>query len=100
MLYFIPAWYQKNEWKENEQNWYMRRMHTEFDDTVKQIQLFHRSKAYPYQIMLLSYAPNFRHFGKLYCVYNGVVKRYANFKHNNCQNAYSNRNAPMAIGVN
>ena len=62
MLYFIPAWYQKNEWKENEQNWYMRRMHTEFDDTVKQIQLFHRSKAYPYQIMLLSYAPNFRHF--------------------------------------
>ena len=62
MLYFIPAWYQKNEWNENEQNWYMRRMHTEFDDTVKQMQLFHRSKAYPYQIMLLSYAPNFRHF--------------------------------------
>lgn len=62
MLYFIPAWYQKNEWNENEQNWYMRRMHTEFDDTVKQIQLFHRSKAYPYQMILLSYAPNFRHF--------------------------------------
>lgn len=62
MLYFIPAWYQKNRWNENEQNWYMRKMHTEFDDTVKQIQLFHRSKAYPYQIMLLSYAPNFRHF--------------------------------------
>ncbi len=37
-------------------------MHTEFDDTVKQIQLFHRSRACPYQIMLLSYAPNFRHF--------------------------------------
>ena len=37
-------------------------MHTEFDDTVKQIQLFHRNKAYPYQIMLLSFAPNFRHF--------------------------------------
>ena len=62
MLYFIPAWYQKNRWNENEQNWYMRKMHTEFDDTVKQIQLFHRSKAYPYRIMLLSYAPNFRHF--------------------------------------
>lgn len=62
MLYFIPAWYQKDEWKENEQNWYMRRMHTEFDDSVKQMQLFHRSKAYPYQIILLSYAPNFRHF--------------------------------------
>lgn len=62
MLYFIPAWYQKNEWTENEQNWYVRRMHTEFDDTVKQMQLFHRSKAYPYQLILLSYAPNFRHF--------------------------------------
>lgn len=37
-------------------------MHTEFDDTVKHIQLFHRNKAYPYQILLLSYAPNFRHF--------------------------------------
>ncbi len=62
MLYFIPAWYQKNEWNENEMNWYVRRMQTEFDDTVKQMQLFHRSKAYPYQLMLLSYAPNFRHF--------------------------------------
>lgn len=37
-------------------------MHTEFDDTVKQIQLFHRSGVCPYQIILLSYAPNFRHF--------------------------------------
>lgn len=62
MLYFIPAWYQQNQWCENEQKWYVRRTHTEFDDTVKQIQLFHRSKAYPYQIMLLSFAPNFRHF--------------------------------------
>lgn len=62
MLYFIPAWYQKNTWCENEQIWYVRRMHTEFDDTVKQIQLFHRSRAFPYQIMLLSFAPNFRHF--------------------------------------
>lgn len=62
MLYFIPAWYQQNRWCENEQRWTVRRMHTEFDDTVKQIQLFHRSKACPYQIMLLSFAPNFRHF--------------------------------------
>lgn len=62
MLYFIPAWYQQNQWCENEQRWSVRRMHTEFDDTVKQIQLFHRSKAYPYKIMLLSYTPNLRHF--------------------------------------
>ncbi len=62
MLHFIPAWYQQNQWCENEQSWFVRRMHTEFDDTVKQIQLFHRSKAYPYQIMLLGFAPNFRHF--------------------------------------
>ncbi len=62
MLYFIPAWYQENDWRENEQRWYVRRTRTEFDDTVKQIQLFHRSGAYPYRIMLLSHAPNFRHF--------------------------------------
>ena len=62
MLYFIPAWYRQDQWRENEQKWYMRRMHTEFDDTVKQIQLFHRNNVYPYQIMLLSSAPNFRHF--------------------------------------
>lgn len=62
MLYFIPAWYQQGQWSESEQNWYVRRAHTEFDDTVKQIQLFHRSGAFPYQIMLLSFAPNFRHF--------------------------------------
>ena len=62
MLYFIPAWYQQNKWCENEQYWYTRRTRTEFDDTVKHIQLFHRSKAYPFQIMLLSHAPNFRHF--------------------------------------
>lgn len=62
MLYFIPAWYQQNNWCENEQYWYRRRLKTEFDDTVKHIQLFHRSQAYPFQIMLLSFAPNFRHF--------------------------------------
>ncbi len=62
MLYFLPAWYQQNNWCENEQKWYARRTHTEFDDTVKHIQLFHRSKPYPFKIMLLSFAPNFRHF--------------------------------------
>ena len=62
MLFFIPAWYQQNQWCENEQSWRVRRMHTEFDDTVKQIQLFHRNRACPYQIMLLGFAPNFRHF--------------------------------------
>lgn len=62
MLYFIPAWYQQNEWCENEQYWYARRMRTEFDDTVKHIQLFHRSQAFPFRVMLLSFAPNFRHF--------------------------------------
>lgn len=62
MLYFIPAWYQDGQWSESEQIWYIRRTHTEFDDTVKQVQLFHRSGFYPYQILLLGYAPNFRHF--------------------------------------
>lgn len=62
MLHFIPAWYQQNTWCENEQSWYVRRMHTEFDDTVKQIQLFHRSKIYPCQLLLLGYSPNLRHF--------------------------------------
>lgn len=62
MLYFIPAWYHQDQWCENEQKWHVRRMHTEFDDTVKQIQLFHRSRSYPYQILLPGYTPNFRHF--------------------------------------
>ena len=62
MLYFIPAWYQKNEWKELEQSWHTRRMHTEFDDTVKQVQMFHRSGRRDFKILLLSHTPNFRHF--------------------------------------
>lgn len=62
MLHFIPAWYAKDSWTESEQKWYVRRTQTEFDDTVKQIQLFHRNNVYDYKIMLLSYAPNFRHF--------------------------------------
>jgi accessory secretory protein Asp1 len=62
MLYFIPAWYQQNKWKESEQNWHTRRMHTEFDDTVKQVQMFHRSGMRDFEILLLSHTPNFRHF--------------------------------------
>ena len=50
MLYFIPAWYLKNEWKEDEQFWYARRMKTETDDTVKQIQLFQRNSICEYKI--------------------------------------------------
>ena len=42
MLYFIPAWYQQDDWKESEEVWYRSRTVTEFDDTVKQIQLFFR----------------------------------------------------------
>ena len=37
MLYFVPAWYKENSWIENEQQWYMRRMKSEFDETIKQI---------------------------------------------------------------
>jgi len=62
LLYFIPAWYLKDEWKEDEQFWYRRRMKTETDDTVKQIQLFQRNSICESKILLLSYAPNFRHF--------------------------------------
>lgn len=62
MIYFIPGWYADNEWAEQEQNWWARRMHTEFDDSVKHTQLFLRRKVAPFQIALLSFAPNFRHF--------------------------------------
>ena len=62
MLYFIPAWYLKDCWREDEQFWYRRRMKSEMDDTVKQIQLFQRNDICGYKILLLSHAPNFRHF--------------------------------------
>ena len=62
MLYFIPSWYKDNNWIETEQLWYRRRTHTEFDDTVKQMQLFHRNKVYPFEVVLLSFTPNFRHY--------------------------------------
>ncbi len=62
MLYFVPAWYQQNKWRESEQSWHTRRMHTEFDDTVKQVQMFNRSGKRDFKILLLSHTPNFRHF--------------------------------------
>lgn len=47
---------------ENEQAWYRARTVTEFDDTVKQVQLFFRRHVAPFQIVLLGFSPNFRHF--------------------------------------
>lgn len=62
MLYFIPAWYKQNMWCENEPQWYKRRLKSEFDETIKQITLFHRNVDRPYRILALGYSPNFRHF--------------------------------------
>ncbi len=62
MLYFIPAWYKENNWIENEQAWYLRRLKSEFDETIKQITLFHRNVRIPYRILILAYSPNLRHF--------------------------------------
>lgn len=62
MLYFIPAWYDQNTWFEKEQVWYVRRTHSEFDDTVKQIQMFHRKTDLDYSLLVLNHAPNLRHF--------------------------------------
>lgn len=62
MLYFIPAWYKQNTWSEKEQSWYERRTKSEFDETIKQITLFHRNMDVEYRILLLGFSPNFRHF--------------------------------------
>jgi accessory secretory protein Asp1 len=62
MLYFIPAWYQNGTWKEHEPVWYRPRTVSEFDDTVKQIQLFSRNQTAPFKIIILGFSPNFRHF--------------------------------------
>lgn len=62
MQYFIPAWYQKDDWKEEEQVWYRSRSVTEFDDTVKQVQLFFRKNVAPFKMLILGFTPNFRHF--------------------------------------
>lgn len=62
MIYFVPSWYHQNEYKENEQYWFRRRMVTELDDSVKQIQMFNRNEIMEYKILNLSYSPNFRHF--------------------------------------
>lgn len=62
MLYFVPAWYKDQTWCEKEQAWYERRTKSEFDETIKQITLFHRNVDVEYKILLLAYSPNFRHF--------------------------------------
>lgn len=58
MIYFVPSWYHGNEYKENEQYWYRRRTVTEFDDSVKQVQMFNRNNIMDYKILNLSYCPN------------------------------------------
>lgn len=62
MLYFVPAWYKEHTWCEKEQAWYERRTKSEFDETIKQITLFHRNVDIEYRILLLGFSPNFRHF--------------------------------------
>lgn len=62
MLYFIPAWYDENQWREREEVWYRPKTSMEADDTAKEIQLFYRRNLCPLKIILLSSAPNFRHF--------------------------------------
>jgi accessory secretory protein Asp1 len=62
MIYFIPAWYYKNQWREREEVWYNPGTSAEADDTVKEIQLFYRRGLYPLRLLILSFAPNFRHF--------------------------------------
>ena len=59
MFWFIPAWYAGNEWKENEQAWYVPRRQSEVDDTVKQIQLFDRKSDIEQTTILLSHEPNY-----------------------------------------
>lgn len=61
-LHFIPAWYEKGFWREHGQSWYDRQMYNEFDDTVKQVQLIHRNTEIPYEIIVLGFSPNLRHF--------------------------------------
>lgn len=62
MIYLIPAWYKQNTWNECDQSWYLRRVKSEYDDTVKQMQLFHRNKGWSSCLLILSYMPNLRHF--------------------------------------
>lgn len=62
MIYFVPSWYHEDEYKENENYWYISRQVTEFDDSVKQVQMFNRNNIMDYKILNLSHSPNFRHF--------------------------------------
>lgn len=60
MLYLIPAWNRSDGYDSEETPSDSDR--TEFDDTIKQMQLFQRNPFVTYCVMLLSYAPGFRHF--------------------------------------
>jgi len=62
MIYLIPAWYKQNSWNECDQSWYIRRTESEYDDTVKQMQLFHRSRVWSSCLLIFSFMPNLRHF--------------------------------------
>ncbi len=72
MLYLIPAWYREGTYCEAEQPWYVSRLHTEYDDTVKQIQLFRRNHVTDYNVLVLGYSPNLRHFLHRQSVYHAV----------------------------
>lgn len=86
MMYFVPSWYHGNEYKENEQYFYVRRAVTEFDDSVKQIQMFNRNDIMDYKILNLSYSPNFVTFfiDKVYSMHHIglVLMQYKKSKEN------------------
>ena len=62
MIYFIPSWYKHGSWNDNDQGWYAGKNKSEYDDSVKQIQLFHRRNVIQYQVLILGHMPNLRHF--------------------------------------
>lgn len=62
MVYFIPGWYDEDEWKERESIWYLDRSRTPIDDTMKEIQLFSRNNLFESKLIVLGFSPNLRHF--------------------------------------
>lgn len=62
MIFFIPAWYEKDSYQEKEQEWYIRKMQSDVDESVKHIQLFQNNGAFDYCLLLQGYCPNLRHF--------------------------------------
>lgn len=62
MYYFVPSWYSiEYQWHANDMQWYKQKNLYEFDDTVNQVRMF-RNAGKPVQLVVLSYAPNLRHF--------------------------------------